>query len=223
MGSQKAEGLSPGWPFQAPLPAEILKRSPQGNRSGCGGGAPQCGPGDPGPGVGAWAKVTPSGRLVKAQPPPPWQPPWERRPSRSGGECWGGGWVGRRKRKLGDQATRAGKLGGAPPPSPRVSREHRQPQALALGWEGPARVLPVSQSSSPGPASQTALALRPATANREAALSVRLGQRARAPGQGSRLPAGPPWQGVCWEASSQGRGLPACARASGALCPSHLP
>lgn len=54
-----------------------------------------CGAGDPGPGVWEWCESMgqghPAGRLVKAGPPPPWRPPWERRLSRSGGECWGGG------------------------------------------------------------------------------------------------------------------------------------
>lgn len=40
---------------------------------------------------GSMGQGHPAGRLVKARPPPPWRPPWERRLSRSGGECWGGG------------------------------------------------------------------------------------------------------------------------------------
>lgn len=134
------------------------------------------------PGVGVRAKVTP-GSLVKARPPPPRRPPWERRPSRSGGERY-------RKRK---PVTRPSwHEGGAarPLPSPQASWEHEQPQGCpgcrGLGLpppvdqEGPARVLPASPSSSRGLASQTAPAWRPETTRRKEALQCALPRQGRA-------------------------------------------
>lgn len=165
------------------------------------------------PGVGVRAKVTP-GSLVKARPPPPRRPPWERRPSRSGGEQY-------RKRK---PVTRPSwHEGGAarPLPSPQASWEHEQPQGCpgcrGLGLpppvdqEGPARVLPASPSSSRGLASQTAPAWRPETTRRKEALQCALPRQGRAQisgGGGAQLTR---------------EGLPACVGASGAHCPSHLP
>lgn len=78
--------------------------------------------------------------------------------------------------------------GAAKVPSPQASWEHKQPQALQRGLAlgllptglgGTAHISPGSLSSSPGPASQTVLALRPETTKRgrggEQTLSVHSG------------------------------------------------
>lgn len=96
---------SQDWSSPLHPPSEMLKRLLWGNHIGWGGwgggssSAKQVGLRMQAPVVWEWCGSAgqghPAGRLVKARPPPPWWPLWERRLSRSGGECWGWGGGGR--------------------------------------------------------------------------------------------------------------------------------